>query len=133
LTAGGATLLSSDSNKAKPVRRKLTETTHTSGDTRRIVQTFTQGVRCVTIDHGGECWTSYLIIPRLALIAGIRRMRKRGFQYDDCNWYDVTPGADRWGCPAGDGGPGRPFAREPYRMRSSRRFVVMVQSGGLDF
>lgn len=111
---------------------KLTERTYTTGTTRRCVQTFTRGIRCVTFDHGGESWTSYLIVPRQTLNAGIRHRRAGGAQWHDCDWWSLVPGLDQWGCPAGNGGPGRPFANAPHRCRSSRRFVIMGQSGGLD-
>jgi len=111
---------------------KLTETIHTTGNTRRCVQTFSQGIRRVTFDRGGESWTAYMIIPRRALIAGIRKMRQHGAQYHDCDWWTLVPDLDRWFRSAGYGGPGQAFANEPYRYGQSRRFIVMAQSGGLD-
>lgn len=111
---------------------ELTKTIHCNGrGDRRCIQTFKGGIRRVTIDFHGESWTSYLIIPRAALIAGIRR-RHLGTQYHDCDWWTLIPGIDSWVAPAGRGGPGRPFAGEPHRINSSRRYMVIAQSGGLD-
>jgi hypothetical protein len=112
--------------------KELTKTIHDSEGTRRCVQTFTYGIRRVTKDYHGESWHSWLIIPREALVAGIRRRRAAGAQYHDCEWWTLIPGLERWIAPAGYGGPGRAFAREPHPMRYSRRFMVISQSGGLD-
>ena len=113
--------------------KQRTETRHASGNgRRRCVQTFNHGIRRVVHDnYYADSWTSYLIIPRAALIEGIRR-RFRGAQYHDCDWWTLIPGIDRWVRPAGYGGPGQPFASEPTRIDSSRRFMVIAQSGGLD-
>ncbi len=113
--------------------KELTKTIHDSeNDRRRCVQTFDHGIRRVTVDFYGEAWYSYLIIPRAALIEGIRRRRSQGAAYHDCDWWTVIPGIDRWIANGGPGGPGRTFAREPRRSESSRRFMVIAQSGGLD-
>ena len=113
--------------------KELSQTIHDYADgLRRCVQTFSHGVRHVTTRYRGESWHTYLIIPRAALIEGIRRRRSQGAQYHDCDWWTLIPDIDRWVRPAGCGGPGRPFAREPRRMRSSRRYMVISQSGGLD-
>jgi hypothetical protein len=97
----------------------------------RTIQLFTRGIRRVI--HGdAECWTTYLIIPRAVMVAGVRSRRAAGAQYHDCDWWTLVDGLERWIRPAGESGPGRPFAGSPVRIRSSRRFVVIAQSGGLD-
>lgn len=98
---------------------------------RRTIQLFTRGIRRVVVGDR-ECWTTYTIIPRAAMVAGVRRLRANGRQYHDCDWWKLISGMDRWIAPGGYGGPGRAFSNDPHRMRSSRRYVVYAQSGGLD-
>ena len=100
--------------------------------TRRCIQTFSHGIRRVTTRFRGESWHSYLIIPRSALIEGIRRRRRMGAQYHDCDLWTLIPDIGRWIRTASYGGPGRSFASEPNRHGTSRRFKVIAQSGGLD-
>ncbi len=112
--------------------KELTKTTSASRGTRRCVQTSSDGIRRVTTQWRGETWQSHLIIPREALIEGIRSRRAQGAQYHDCDWWTLIPSIDRWIRPAGYGGPGRAFAHAPSLTKSSRRFIVVSQSGGLD-
>ena len=112
--------------------KELTKAIHTSNrGVKRCVQTFNGGIRRVTTDFYGESWHSYLIIPRDALIDGIRK-RRRGAQYHDCEWWTLIPGIERWFSPAGCGGPGQSFANDPHQVGASRRYMVITQSGGLD-
>ena len=110
---------------------KLLSQTERPSTRGRVLQRFSRGIRRVCLGDA-ESWTTYLIIPRAAMIAGIRARRAAGAQYHDCDWWTLLTGLDRWIRPAGGGSPGRSFAREPVRMRSSRQYVVIVQSGGLD-
>jgi len=109
---------------------ELTRITRQHDRYQRHIVKFAQGIRLVVHDRG-DCWTSYIIIPRAVLIEGIRRRRARGAQYHDCDWWTLVPGLDRWVRPEGSGGPGRAFASEPWIERN-HRYVIVHQSGGLD-
>jgi hypothetical protein len=107
--------------------------TEARGD-RRVIQRFSRGIRRVVLGDS-ECWTTYLIIPRAVMVAGVRARRATGAQYHDCDWWTLVPGMDGlggWLSIASHGRPGGAFANEPVRIRSSRRYVVIAQSGGLD-
>ena len=108
----------------------LTRSTDDANGTHRTIQTFDDGLRRVILQHR-ESWSSYMIIPRSLLVAGIRRRRARGAQFHDCDWWTLID-CSQWTSPAGNGGPGRAFASEPQCYRRGRRFVVIAQRGGLD-
>ena len=95
------------------------------------VEMMADGTRVVTKGNV-ESWTRYVIVPRRAAIRRIRRLRaKHDQQYHDCDWWHLIP-TDRLFSPEHYGGPGRGFARLPVRIKSSRKYLVFAQGGGLD-
>lgn len=100
--------------------------------TDRVVRMYTGGVReVIKADSNGEWWNRYIIIPRRLVLIEIRRIRKERRRYWD--WWEVLPaGASQLIESERYSGPGHPFTRMPYRIESSRKFVVIYQSGGLD-
>lgn len=74
-----------------------------------------------------ECWTRYLVLDRAEVIKEIRRYRELGYSYGQALRNAICP---LWTC--GESGPGRAFQRLPFRMKTGRRWIVWVQSGGLD-
>lgn len=77
-------------------------------------------------DH--ECWTRYLVLDRAKVISEIRRYRELGYGYEQSLRNAICP---LWS--SGESGAGREFSRLPFRMKTgSRRWIVWVQSGGLD-
>ena len=103
-----------------------------SRDNGTTLQLFDQGIRRV-VRGDSEAWHTVLIIPREALIDGIRRRRAAGAQFHDCDWWTLIKNIGRWVANEGGSGPGRPFARRPFVSKSrNRRFFVIQQTGGLD-
>lgn len=103
---------------------------------KRDVKLFSDGSRRVV--HGDrECWSAYFIYPRELILGRLRKLmahtRQRGskYSYSSHELWEMLPTTNE-PMPGGYGGPGQSFSREPTRMRSSRRFIVLAQSGGLD-
>lgn len=108
-------------------------------------------IRTVMKNWHGESWTRYTIIPRQYFITKIRKMyaaqKRHALGLSDAHveayWRDPrkfclprssTIGlASEWIVDCHWSGAGSAFAREAYVMkRSNRRYVVIVQTGGLD-
>lgn len=106
-------------------------------DTERVVRLYTGGVReVVKGDWDGEWWNRYVIIPRRLMLNEIKRIRKltNGARFiDGWEWWDLLPeGASKLIRSASYSGPGSSFTNEPFKIKSSRKFIVIYQSGGLD-
>ena len=114
------------------MRKVFENRTAGTRDTERVVRLYTGGVReVVKGDWDGEWWHRYLIIPRRLVLNALRDLRKNGCAISD--WWEVLPqGASELIRSESHSGPGQSFARVPYRIESSRKFVVIYQSGGLD-
>ena len=97
---------------------------------RRAVRLHSGGIREVFVGDS-EYWSVYIIIPRKTVLAEIRKLRAKGFRRFDA--YDHLPesATDLLRC-EGYGGPGRAFVNRPFKYKSSRKFVILSQSGGLD-
>ena len=99
----------------------------------RLVRLYTGGIREVV--HGdSEAWSRYIIIPRRLVLNEIRKLRAKGCAIvGNWNFWELLPeGASELICSESNGYPGGPFVRAPYKAKSSRKFVVICQSGGLD-
>ena len=101
-------------------------------ETDRVVRLYTGGVReVIKADSNGEWWHRYIIIPRRLVLNEVRRIRKEHKGYWD--WWEAIPkGASELIGSEHYSGPGQSFTRMPYRVESSRKFIVIYQSGGLD-
>ena len=99
--------------------------------TDRVVRLYTGGVReVIKADSNGEWWHRYIIIPRRLVLAYARRIRRERRLSE---WWEVIPpGASELIGSEHYSGPGKSFTRMPYRVESSRKFIVIYQSGGLD-
>lgn len=100
-------------------------------DTERVVRIYTGDVReVIKADSNGEWWNRYVIIPRSLVIDYVRKIRS---ERRISEWWEVIPpGASSLIGSEHHSGPGQPFTRMPYRVESSRKFIVIYQSGGLD-
>lgn len=98
-----------------------------------VFQQLPGGVRRTVHYHGnGESWTSYLAVPRELVNKMIRRNRRAGIHYNECHWWRIIPEpAVNFIRSVGYGGPGMPFVHEPVFILR-KRFVIVVQFGGLD-
>lgn len=99
----------------------------------RAVRIYTGGIR--EVSHGNaEYWNRYIIIPRRLILNEIRKLRAKGCSIiGSWNFWELLPeGASELIGYAGNSGPGGSFVREPCKIRSARKFVVIYQSGGLD-
>ena len=83
----------------------------------------------------GEEWHKYVIIPRELALQHVRKTKAKhrqytGYTYWMCDPVNCVPD----GCLRSPSynGPGRWYTNSAVRYRSSRRFVVFYQSGGLD-
>lgn len=104
-------------------------------DTQRVVRLYTGGIReVVNVYHHGESWSRYIIIPRRLMLNEIRRLRAQGCTIiGSWSFWELLPdGASGLIRMEHYGGPGAPFVHLPCRWRSSRKFIVIYQSGGLD-
>jgi len=100
-------------------------------ENRRVCILFENGIRLViTTDALGESWTRYTIVPRRHLVRAIRERRRTGCSYHDCEWWMLLP--DEFVRVTQDGGAGRSFSNDMVPYICNRRFIVFVQSGGLD-
>jgi len=102
-------------------------------DTERVVQLFTGGIRVVT-QGDREWWSRYIIIPRRLMLNEIRKLRAKGCTIvGSWNFWELLPeGASELIGYESYSGPGASFTRAPHKARSSRKFVIIYQSGGLD-
>lgn len=101
-----------------------------SGHTTTIVTRYRDGIRVVCREYGNaESWSQYVVIPRSLILQKLRERRAIGVTWHTLRYIAMEIAQC---APVGCGGPGQPFAREPYRMRSSRRWIVIYQSGGWD-
>lgn len=102
-------------------------------DRAHLEQVHPQAVRLV-ICGDRECWTRYLILDRAELVKAVAAERRRGAQ----PWAAAAMARPFWA--ERYGGPGQSFSHCPWRMMRKgpgrpfvrRRFIVIVQSGGLD-
>lgn len=99
----------------------------------RVVRIYTGGIREV-FKGDSESWSRYVIIPRRSVLSEIRRQRKRGFTFAGMGGVlGVIPdGAARLIRSESYSGPGQSFTHAPYKIKSSRKFVIIYQRGGLD-
>lgn len=101
------------------------------GHRERVTLRAPNGTKVVRWIHArGESWSCYTIVPRGVVIGEIRRLRAQGRSWASISLLECLGGT--FIEPAGGGAPGEPFAAMPFRLRSSRRFVVIYQCGGLD-
>lgn len=102
-------------------------------DTQRVVRLYTGGIREVT-QGNGEWWSRYIIIPRRLMLNEIRKLRAKGCTIvGSWNFWELLPeGASELIGYEHYSGPGASFTRAPHRIRSSRKFIVIHQGGGLD-
>ena len=87
-------------------------------------------IRVVIINHAGEWWQKYIILPRTLINKRIRYLRYLRKQYHDLDWWQLMP--ETLVPFAFSNGPGRGFAREPYVWKDNRHHRVVYHSGGLD-
>lgn len=101
-------------------------------DTERVVRIYTGGIReVIHCCANGEYWSRYIIIPRRLVLNEIRQLRKKGCKV--VGFWELLPeGASELIRYESYSGPGRSFTHAPSRQKSSRKFVVIYQSGGLD-
>lgn len=102
-------------------------------DTQRVVRLYTGGIRVVT-QGDREWWSRYIIIPRRLVLNEIRKLRAKGCKIiGSWNFWELLPeGASELIGMEHYSGPGASFTRAPHKVRSSRKFVIIYQSGGLD-
>lgn len=105
----------------------------TRRDTERVVRLYTSGIR--EVFHGGsESWWRYIIIPRRLVLNEIRRLRKQGCKIVGYwNFWELLPeGASELIRSERYSGPGGAYVNRPFKIKSSRKFIVIQQGGGLD-
>jgi len=102
-------------------------------DTVRVVRLYTGGIR-VVFNGDRDSWTRYVIIPRRLILKEIRKLTKdRCFLYGRLTLFDLLPeGAADLLRPEHYGDAGCAFAHMPHKVKSSRKFIVIYQSGGFD-
>lgn len=82
-------------------------------------------------DDDGCEWQRWLVIDRKKAMSDVSNSRKECPNCRARALSFIEPTGDGW--EAYYGGPGMGFARRPYRLkRRSRRWIVWVQSGGVD-
>lgn len=101
----------------------------------RIVRLYTGGIReVVHCCANGEYWSRYIIVPRRLILNEIRKLRAKGAivigQWDF--WELLPEGASELIRSERYSGPGQSFTHRPCRVKSSRKYIVIHQSGGLD-
>lgn len=87
-------------------------------------------IRTVTKSYQGETWTRFTIIPRQFFITAIRRESQR--KQRRIPRTSVFGYASRWIVYPHHSGAGRSWAADAYVGYRNKRFVVIVQRGGLD-
>ena len=102
-------------------------------DTERVVRLYTGGIREV-VQGDSESWSRYIIIPRRLMLNEIRKITVKGVSViGTWGFWDFIPeGASNLIRSERYSGPGAPFVREPYKIKSSRKFIIIYQCGGLD-
>ena len=102
-------------------------------DREHLQQVHPQAVRLVVYGDR-ESWTRYLILDRAELVKTVAAYRRRGAQ----PWAAAALARPFWA--ERYGGPGQSFSHCPWKMKrkapgrpfTARRYVIIVQSGGLD-
>ena len=84
----------------------------------------------VRFDDNYESWRKLVIVRREDIVKRIQYLRSIGFRYGQIERWDYLP--YRAFSSAGSGGPGEVFANEPFVVRRDRKFVVYMQTGGID-
>ena len=103
------------------------EREHQDANVMRTIINYRSGVKKECMDFHGESWTVYTIIPREIINHLIATYRSEHQSMPD--FWNVMY---RFVRPEYYGGPGRAFWNEANYKCANRRYVVLVQSGGLD-